>query len=281
MARIRTVKPDFFRHELLQDLEKQYPGCYVMLVYIGIWSLCDKEGRFEWKPRTMKLDILPFLDFDMEQTLLLLERFSLIAQYEHDGKLYGLVKTFKEHQRINGKEAQEPAKYPVPIEFNKLSQGSTGEAPGKQSRSQEGKGREREMEREMEGEMEGEGNGTYVASAPCASRGSDECDFDKFWAAYPKKVGRGAAQKAWDKRKPKADIDRVLAALAWQVESAQWQRDNGQYIPNPATYINQSRELDEPPAVSDTSLTENGRKAAAVLRNWVAKKQAEVSNAAE
>jgi hypothetical protein len=159
MARIRTVKPDFFRHEGLQDLERDNPGQHVMLTFAGLWTLCDKAGRFEWKPRTIKLDVLPFLDFDMETTLTLLERFSYVRRYEVDGKLYGAIPSFEEHQRINGKEAQEPAKHPEPVEFIELKeQGSNGEATGKQSRSQEGKGRE--------GKEEGNGEAPVSPAIP-------------------------------------------------------------------------------------------------------------------
>lgn len=67
--------------------------------------------------------------------------------------------------------------------------------------------------------------------------------FDDFWKAYPKKVGKDAAIKAWNKAKP--DIDQVLEALSWQVESDQWNERNGQFIPNPATYLNSGRYKDE------------------------------------
>lgn len=161
MARIRTIKPEFFRHEGLQDLEREHPGSYVMLTFAGLWTLCDKAGRFEWRPRTIKLDVLPFLDFDMGSTLMLLERFSFVSRYVHEGKEYGFIPSFTDHQRINGKEAQEPAKYPEPVEILECtSRGSIGEALGKQSRSQEGKGREREEE----------GNGDCAASAAPRAR---------------------------------------------------------------------------------------------------------------
>lgn len=178
MARIRTVKPDFFRHEGLQDLERDNPGQHVMLTFAGLWTLCDKAGHFEWKPRTIKLDVLPFLDFDMETTLTLLERFSYVRRYEVDGKLYGVIPSFEEHQRINGKEAQEPAKYPEPVEFiEPQTEGSNGEATGKQSRSQEGKGRE--------GKEEGKGNGgsrVAALAAPVASPNSET--WDAYCQAY-------------------------------------------------------------------------------------------------
>jgi hypothetical protein len=53
------------------------------------------------------------------------------------------------------------------------------------------------------------------------------------------------ALKSW--LKTKARIDDVLQALAWQKESDQWRRSDGQFIPNPATYLNQGRWQDERP----------------------------------
>lgn len=148
MARIRTIKPEFFRHEGLQDLESANNGACVMLVFAGLWGHCDKAGRFEWKPRTLKLDILPFLDFDMGETLALLCEAGFIRQYEISNRKYGEILSFEKHQRISGKELQEPEKYPEPTECD---QGSNGEATGKHMGSQEGKGRGREEEEEGKG----------------------------------------------------------------------------------------------------------------------------------
>jgi uncharacterized protein YdaU (DUF1376 family) len=68
-------------------------------------------------------------------------------------------------------------------------------------------------------------------------------DFDLFYMAYPKKVGKEAARKSWDKVKP--DLKTVLETLKWQKQSDQWFKNNGQYIPNPSTYLNQHRFLDQ------------------------------------
>lgn len=69
-------------------------------------------------------------------------------------------------------------------------------------------------------------------------------DFDIFWRAYPKKTGKDDARRAWSKRKPR--LADVLQALEWQIPSEQWTKQNGQFIPNPATYLNQGRWQDEP-----------------------------------
>jgi len=71
--------------------------------------------------------------------------------------------------------------------------------------------------------------------------------FDEFWAAYPKKTGKAAALKAWSKLKDiRIVLGLILEALRWQRTSDQWTKDGGQYVPNPATYLNQERWLDEP-----------------------------------
>jgi len=71
--------------------------------------------------------------------------------------------------------------------------------------------------------------------------------FDEFWNAYPKRIGKGAAIKAWSKIKPTDELhQRMLAAIATAKRSAQWTRDGGQFIPNPATWLNQTRWEDEP-----------------------------------
>ena len=73
--------------------------------------------------------------------------------------------------------------------------------------------------------------------------------FEKFWAAYPRKTGKGKALDAWKKlRTGHALLPAMLKALDWQRESDQWQRDGGQYIPYPATWLNQRRWEDDPPA---------------------------------
>ena len=70
--------------------------------------------------------------------------------------------------------------------------------------------------------------------------------FSIFWASYPKKVGKGAAEKSWKKIRPTKDLlEKMLNAIETAKQSMQWNKDNGQYIPNPATWLNQKRWEDE------------------------------------
>ena len=68
--------------------------------------------------------------------------------------------------------------------------------------------------------------------------------FDEFWKAYPRHTAKEKAVKAWGKVDSSL-LPEILEAIEKQKQSSQWQRDKGQYIPHPATWINQKRWEDE------------------------------------
>lgn len=71
--------------------------------------------------------------------------------------------------------------------------------------------------------------------------------FDEFWNIYPRKVGKGAAWKAWQKAKGKPPVVELVQVIEQQKQSEQWQKENGRFIPNPATWLNQGRWADQLP----------------------------------
>lgn len=77
---------------------------------------------------------------------------------------------------------------------------------------------------------------------------ADEDRFSRFWAAYPRKVGKQAAKKSWSRLHPSEELTQaILQAVEAQKQSRQWRENNGQFIPNPATWLNQGRWEDELP----------------------------------
>ena len=72
-----------------------------------------------------------------------------------------------------------------------------------------------------------------------------DVDFDAFWSEYPKKVGKGAARKAFEKARKKATLESLVTAVRRQKCGSQWTREDGRFIPNPATWLNQERWDDE------------------------------------
>ena len=104
-------------------------------------------------------------------------------------------------------------------------------------------------------------NNTSNNNNPHTPKGEDEL-FDQFWQAYPKRVAKKPARQAWDKLHVDNDLlAKILAALAWQKRTDDWQRDGGRYIPNPATWLNGGRWEDEHnPVPEDKQARGGGRK---------------------
>lgn len=105
MARIRTIKPEFFRHEGLFDLEER-TGLPMRLAFAGLWTQADREGRFKWRPRTIKSQVLPFDAVDFATMLDALAQAGFVQKYQVDGEQYGVITSWSKHQAINHRESQ-------------------------------------------------------------------------------------------------------------------------------------------------------------------------------
>ena len=99
---------------------------------------------------------------------------------------------------------------------------------------------------------------------PHTPKGADAL-FDTFWTAYPVKVGKDAAKRAFAKRKPTPEMLReMLKAIAEQKTSLAWVKEDGQFIPHPATWLNQGRWMDEVPGVPAASFATDPRLGGAI-----------------
>jgi len=103
VGRIRTIKPEFFLHEGLFDLEQesQLP---LRLAFAGLWCQCDREGRFKWQPRKLKVTILPYDDIDFSRVLDALTTREFVRKYTVDSVEYGHIPSFSDHQVVNNRE---------------------------------------------------------------------------------------------------------------------------------------------------------------------------------
>lgn len=101
MARIRTVKPEFF----LDDELGQLPAL-TRLLFIGLWCLADRDGRLEDKPAKIKVQVLPYDDMDINKALEQLEAGRYIIRYEVEGRKVILVRNFAKHQVIHHTEKE-------------------------------------------------------------------------------------------------------------------------------------------------------------------------------
>lgn len=77
--------------------------------------------------------------------------------------------------------------------------------------------------------------------------------FAQFWRAYPRRVSKGKARDAFSKALKKTTLSVMLKALEWQVLQPGWLKDDGEFVPYPASWLNAERWDDEPfhPAIDE------------------------------
>ena len=117
MARSRNIKPGFFKNEDLSDL-----GLAAQLMFAGLWTLCDRDGKMEWRPRRVKMELFPFHDditadkcTELAQCL---HDAGFVYIYTVDSTDYLKVINFAKHQHPNMKE--ESQNFPEPEDANCL-----------------------------------------------------------------------------------------------------------------------------------------------------------------
>lgn len=231
MARIRSIKPEFFVHEDITRLSPLH-----RLLFIGLWTQSDREGRLEDRPRRLKVQVLPFDDCDLSQMLQDLDDAGFVQRYVHDGEAYLAIPSFPTHQRPRNDEPE--SLIPPPPERRseprpKVDDGqkvtTTVTTPSlirDEPVTPQSLGKERDLEK-------GKGSTEHARTR-----------FERFWSVYPSKVGKDAALKAFQRLHPSNELtDVMVAAVERQKASRRWVEG---YIPNPATWLNQGRWKDEP-----------------------------------
>lgn len=99
MARARNIKPGFFKNELLVEMPFE-----TRLLFIGLWTLADREGRFEDRPKRIRAEIFPYDQCDVDSMLDVLAEAAFLLRYEVDGKKYCQILNFAKHQMPHHKE---------------------------------------------------------------------------------------------------------------------------------------------------------------------------------
>lgn len=94
MARIRSLKPGFFTNEHLAELPFEARLCFA-----GLWTLADREGRLEDRPRRIKAALFPYDTIDIDRLLDGLASREFIVRYAADGAAYIAIPTWHTHQR--------------------------------------------------------------------------------------------------------------------------------------------------------------------------------------
>ena len=231
------IDPSFWSDEKLGECTRDE-----RLLFMGLISNADDEGYGRANPKLLRSLIFPYDDLrvsDLEKWLSRLGGLQLIALYEVNGQTYYYLPNFSRHQTINR---------PSPSSFPKQNQEFSEDSVSAHGAFSEGS-RPKEIEEKR------------ISCAKNAQVCSDHetvslnvnASFQRFWEAYPKHKGKEPARKVFQKLKASEELlETILSAVEREKQSDQWKRDNGQYIPYPATWLNQRRWEDDPDGEIDS-----------------------------
>ncbi|HGK4748597.1 TPA: hypothetical protein ACJ2XI_000797 [Klebsiella quasipneumoniae] len=143
MARSRNIKPGFFTNDELAE-------CHPLgrLLFAGLWTIADKEGRLDDRPKKIKAMLLPFDEADCDALLQQLNDHKFIIRYRVNGECYIQISNWKKHQNPHCKEAA--SEIPAPVENDK----STGQEQCKEDAEEEKKDSESLQDVENKGAPE-------------------------------------------------------------------------------------------------------------------------------
>lgn len=99
MARARNIKPGFFKNEVLAE-----QPIFVRLLFVGLWTLADREGRIEDRPKRIKLELFPYDSESVEDGLSALTASGFVTRYAASGKSVIQIVNFLKHQTPHGTE---------------------------------------------------------------------------------------------------------------------------------------------------------------------------------
>lgn len=225
MARIRTIKPEFFTSE---DIVCMTP--LARLFYVSLWCEADREGLLEWKPITFKMRYLPGDDCNVNELAQELIGRGLIVLYTVDGKQYAEIPTFTEHQVINNREAS--STHPPRPKDAIRTRAPRVKAEGKGKEGKEGR--------------EGREHAAFSAG------------FLRFWKTWPpgdRKQDKSACMAKWLIHELEPLTDRICADVEAKKAGGKWLAG---FVEMPMTYLNNRRWEDADEDSSEWSDTRKG-----------------------
>lgn len=325
MARIRSIKPEFWTDSLMVQLPH-----FTRLLYVGLWNVADDYGFIRDEPDRLAMELMPRESPSaVDAAVQLLAAAGRLEWFvDPDGTSYYRVSSWEKHQRVDhpspSKISRESSrKVVIPLALRRDVATKYGCEPGKQKAAEcfycgkpgsihwfpladgrpsswvsfpeleldhleseheggatsvenivlacrscnRGKGAKhwfdffssrtlanpRALSRALAPEVEVEGNGTEGIGSGRERKGTVNggahaaaSQFAAFWAVYPKKKSKGDAERAWAKIKPSSELaERIVSAVAKATTCPDWSRDDGKFIPHPATWLNGKRWEDD------------------------------------
>jgi hypothetical protein len=248
--RARNIKPGFFENEKLAELPP-----LTRILYIGLWCYADREGRFEWRPKRIKAVILPYDDCDIDEMLMSLHVMTFLGMYDTPNGKVGFIPKFKEHQNPHPHEAK--SKLPAKSESNQCHDMSLHVSDKSVECNADSLIPDSYKNTPLPPKGD-EGTKPKRKRAP-KDLGSYTTDFEKAWGAYPRKDGKRKAFEAWQKALTRdMPAENMPAHIESRSFEQDWRKDDGQFIPHMATWLNRDGWLDEGATITACRKDEEG-----------------------
>ena len=213
-------------------------------VWVSLITYVDDYGRGDARPLVIKGNCFPLRERitskDIEAALNALAGIGCIGLYEVDGRSYLYFPNWESHQNIRNKASRFPG--PEMVDCKQLESIDSNC-------------------------IQMDANVPVIQSNPNPKKNPNpnptRARFSDFWSAYPKKVAKPDAERAWNKLNADDDlVERIIDDVERRKTGPEWIKDNGMYIPYPATYLNQHRWEDEEPHHEVGSLERK------ILKEW-------------
>lgn len=218
MARARNIKPGFFTNDLLAEVNP-----LGRILFAGLWTIADRDGRLEDRPKKIKAQVLPYDDCDCDALLQDLHKHGFILRYEINGNRYVQIVKWVEHQNPHVKEAE-----------------STIPAPDKNSSSAVQDITNTGTSRADSLNPITDSLNPITSSKPAAQGDAYSDEFEEAWAIYPSRPGASKKEsfKAWNARlKAGVDVDELIAGVKRYAAYCKAMLTEPQYIKQPTTFF--------------------------------------------
>lgn len=218
MARSRNIKPGFFKNDELAEC-----GAVCMVLFAGLWTISDYKGNLEYRPKRIKVEIIPYFQESIEESIEILEKAKFVYRYSVDGGEYLHICNFSKHQnphkneRLAGTSIPEPNKDGTKTELIPKNDEAIGLIPDSLNLIPDS----------LNGDLQ---------SIP----------FEAFWDVYPRKTNKAKAKASWNRLKPDdALFDKIELNINARLQAGDWSLDDKTVIPHASTYLNNERWEDE------------------------------------
>ena len=242
--RSRNVKPGFFKNEGLVELPFEY-----RLLFIGLWTMADRDGRMEDRPKRIKMELFSADDVDVNTGLQVLYQGGFIHRYEIEGRRFISIPKWHRHQNPHIKEAVSTIPAPCDPRARTVP---VSEIPARAGLIPDSFNLIPDSLPLIPDSL------NLIPGKPTSLARLASSEIESIYDLYPRKVAKRAALKAikaailrvmgGEYRGDKFPMDRAIAGIRDRTirfrDSSAGQR--GTMTPHPATWFNRSSYLDDP-----------------------------------